>query len=91
MISQWSALNQKKKDGICCMTSHGIGVKGDDHCNYTKNGKRRAKTVSFTSYRYGKRLIQSFFQTYKVEERKYQDKSLDFINKFCYSDMNAIS
>jgi hypothetical protein len=26
----------------------------------------------------------SLYQIYKVEERKYEDKPLDFINKFCF-------
>jgi hypothetical protein len=48
-----------------------------------KMEKEERKTVSNTSYKYGKRLILSLFQIYKVEERKYQDKPLDFINRFC--------
>jgi hypothetical protein len=72
MISRWSALDQKKKDGIWCMTSHGFGVKGDDQILREENRpvplfiattekmeKEERKTVSKTSYRYGKRLILS--------------------------------
>ncbi len=78
------------------MTNHGFGVKGDDQILREENRpvslfiaitekmkKEERKAVSKTSYRYGKRLILSLYQTYKVEERKYQDKPLDFINKFC--------
>ena len=86
MISRWSALNQKKNDGKCCMTSHGFGVKGDDqiqrdentaihtsscfYCYYRKNG--RAKN-SFKDQTDMESVLYSLYQIYNLEEREYPE------------------
>jgi hypothetical protein len=59
-------VEQKKEDGIWCMTNHGFGVKADDQILREENRpvslfiairekmeKEERKAVSKTSYRYG--------------------------------------